>query len=241
VRLPDTQVSVGSIPTRSIPFDREYMLAFLGDIHGDVCRLERAERRARGYATALIQVGDFGFDDATLAWLEHQPFEVPVYLIDGNHEDHALLPLRASGAQLLGERAYFVPRGEVIHLDGRRVGFLGGADSVDKHLRLQRGLHWSAAEEVAEADCVKLAIAAATDPLDLLVTHGPPQELIERHFDRMDLRNFGLHPSWTSASALRLDDLWATLSRPYLLCGHMHRAVAGDNYRMLAVNELVYK
>jgi hypothetical protein len=77
-------------------------------------------------------------------------------------------------------------------------------------------------------------------PLDLLVTHCPPESLIARHFDPNDkTRLFGVSADWTGAgSSLWLDYLWTLLCNPPLICGHMHRAVRGDRYTMLDMDEL---
>ena len=211
---------------------------FLGDIHGDLHILEDARRKTTG---PLIQVGDFGFSPRTLAWLRGQSFDHPTYLMEGNHEVHALVPFESPGFHNIAPNCWIVGRGTVADIDGIRVGFMGGACSIDKAARLSHGAHWSADEVVTDEQVDALiASVIASGPVELLVTHTPPESLIVRHFDRMDkVRYFGVSPDWVGAgSSLRVDRLWDALGRPPLVCGHMHRTVAGDGYRMLDINEL---
>ena len=46
------------------------------------------------------------------------------------------------------------------------------------------------------------------------------------------------HADVDAGSSLWLDYLWCMLGSPLLVCGHMHRAVQGEGYRMLNINEL---
>ena len=213
-------------------------LWFLGDIHGATNVLTQAVLATDG---PLVQVGDFGFTPKTLEWLARQSFERPVYVIDGNHEHHDLLPSLAPGLYPVAPNVWYVGRGTVAHIAGLRIGFMGGGCSIDKHLRRKRGWHWSETEVVTDEQVDALiAEVARTGPLDLLVTHQPPESLIQQHFDPQDkVRYFGVSMDWVGAgSSLRLDRLWDALGRPPLISGHMHRRIAGDGYRMLDVNEL---
>jgi predicted phosphodiesterase len=118
----------------------------VGDVHGRHDRLaERLEheRRALGVGAA-IQVGDFGFGESSLAALR-APFPVPVYAIDGNHEDHRWLQraIDAGETQRWGARfnLYYQPRGSIAVVGGSTVGFLGGALNVGP----RRPRRWSTA------------------------------------------------------------------------------------------------
>ena len=213
-------------------------LWFLGDIHGVTNILAQALLASDG---PLVQVGDFGFTSETLEWLRYQSFERPVYLMEGNHEYHDLLPSLTPGLYSIAPNAWYVGRGTVAEIAGTRIGFMGGGCSIDRHLREKRGWHWSELEVVTDEQVDALiAEVARTGPVDLLVTHQPPESLIQRHFDPQDkVRYFGVSEDWVGAgSSLRLDRLWDALGRPPLISGHMHRRVVGDGYRMLDVNEL---
>jgi predicted phosphodiesterase len=109
----------------------------VGDVHGRHDRLadllERA-RRALGI-DAAIQVGDFGFAASALGAVR-TPFPIPVYAIDGNHEDHRWLQRAIDEGEAQRWAAqlnlFYQPRGSTAVLGGSTVGFLGGALHVDQ-------------------------------------------------------------------------------------------------------------
>ncbi len=111
-----------------------------GDVHG---RLEEFSRLLQGLAAehdfeAVIQVGDFGFFEKTISAFGAAGgrFPVPVYAIDGNHEDHAWLSRQveegAAGRWPELYNLHYQPRGSVLGLGTSRIGFLGGAFHVDR-------------------------------------------------------------------------------------------------------------
>ena len=109
----------------------------VGDVHGRHDRLAdllEPARRALGI-DAAIQVGDFGFAESALRAMR-SPFPVPVYVIDGNHEDHRWLQraIDEGEAQRWAARLnlFYQPRGSTAVLGGSTVGFLGGALHVDR-------------------------------------------------------------------------------------------------------------
>lgn len=216
------------------------MLGLLGDLHGNFRALEAAVAVCRRREVpALIQLGDFGWYPQLPFFAElPERFELPVYWIDGNHEDHAALAPWQAAREVVEVRPnlFFVPRGTVLTLDGRCAAFMGGAGSVDKNLRLQQKLDWYAAEEVTAADIARLD---GIFGVDLLLTHCPPQDIIERHFNRADLKYFGQRFDWTDPSAVRIGELWQRLNTPTLFCGHMHRAVNTGAAHILNIEQLV--
>lgn len=207
-------------------------LAFLGDIHGNLRRLHRAAAQAADAgASALFQVGDCGW---SLRW-ERQDFPLPVYWIDGNHETWPALQLLLDAEQpvRLSESFTYVPRGLVVDVGGIRVGCLGGASSVDAAWQRRLGV-WNACETLRPAQATRLV-----GPVDVLVTHTPPQVVIDAYFDPRDLqRFFGLDPSWRDPSATLVERTWERLGNPPLYCGHMHRAITHDAIRLLDCDEL---
>lgn len=100
-----------------------------------------------------IQVGDFGFlpkcfdifkqmsskkiyDKKTKSYtFEHSPlkFHKPVYVIDGNHEDHEWLKEHYQTDNWKDvHNIIYQPRGSYIEVDGCKIGFIGGALNVDQ-------------------------------------------------------------------------------------------------------------
>lgn len=216
-------------------------LLVLGDCHAVWARLITAidGGHAQHGATAVIQVGDFGFFPIYIPLLIEamagRRFPVPVHVIDGNHEDHAWLWGQAAAGvcerwaadlNLIVHR-----RGDTAVIDGVRVGFLGGA------LHADRSQHGSTAKGTTnwitnkEADRAASAFAAAE--VDLVVTHSCPHSIgvgmagspdlfiaVERY---IRAKGFDGGP-FEDCGEPALTRLWTRLARPprSWVYGHFH-------------------
>jgi hypothetical protein len=133
----------------------------------------------------VIQLGDFGIKttfeaEAFLSALSITAEHTGVRLdfIDGNHDDHDELyrlrtdpsRQREDGSIEVRPGIHYWPRGTVIDLGGRRVGFLGGAVSVDRHHRIS-GETWWANEQITAEDVEQLVVNTNGKSLDVLLTH----------------------------------------------------------------------
>ncbi len=155
----------------------------VGDVHGQHQRLAESLKQAQTdfRIAAAIQVGDFGFHPRLLqaARREGLRFPVPLYAIDGNHEDHPWLH-RAWHA---GEgRAWkhdlnliYQPRPSLARLGSSKVGFLGGALHVD---RPQNHTWWGGSPNyVVRRDRELAATLFNQQQPDLIVTHSCPARI----------------------------------------------------------------
>jgi predicted phosphodiesterase len=213
------------------------MLYCLGDIHGDYHHLMHvADAAKEAGAEAVIQLGDFGWYSNNVRFFITNTPAVPVYALDGNHEDHRMLPMDATGPVEMFPNLFFIPRGTIFTLDGRRIACLGGAASVDKAYRLRQNIHWSPDEDITAEQEQRLFTLEIPD---IFLTHVPPQSVIQRHFDPMALRFFGLSPSWRDPNADIVERLWNKWNNPMIYSGHMHASKSGKNYRILDINETV--
>ena len=164
-----------------------------GDWHGNTNRaggvISSAGTRE---IPVVIQLGDFGFwvpgsnTDAYLDTVEKvcSRFGVTLLWVDGNHEDHLTLntlPLNDFGVRPIREHIFHLPRGFRWIWHGRTWMALGGAHSVDKHLR-SPGRSWWPEEYLSDAD---LQRAISGGPVDMIVAHDCP--------DRVDIP--GLAPA----------------------------------------------
>jgi Icc-related predicted phosphoesterase len=217
------------------------MIVFVGDTHGDFGWFPKIMKDVPEDAT-VIQLGDFGFWPGYVKEAWHKAWKKlgrpnPIYAIDGNHEYFPILADITEPTEIW-KGVIYVPRGTVLELDHaegmKRVGFMGGASSIDYKYRTL-GIDWFLEEGISTGDMMRMN---DVDSVDILVTHTPPNSVIQKNFDRRTLLDFGLSPSWTDPSAVAIDELWDKLGNPPLICGHMHKSVVDGNCRMLDINEV---
>jgi UDP-2,3-diacylglucosamine pyrophosphatase LpxH len=219
------------------------MIGMIGDIHAAhmmlqniVKKIEAHNKMCDDYArpekkiTVIIQVGDYGWYKFSAPWFQKVVSSIPIYWIEGNHEDFNMLKDYTEVTEVAPNQ-FFVPRGIVLELDGRRVAFMGGAGSVDKAYNPM----WSELENITDEQLNRLN---TKEKVDLLITHVPPQSVIEKHFDPKDLAAFGLPDTWSDINAWKIQRLWNNYGKPPLVCGHMHKSVVDGNVRILNEGEL---
>lgn len=146
----------------------KYLL--LGDTHGQLDAAIRAIAAAKAARVdTIIQLGDWGFlwpkHNAILAL--HQLLDdaaVRMIFIDGNHDWHGGL---ATVAWHQYPWLRYMPRGTVETFGDVRVGFLGGAASIDRDHRTP-GRNWWPTETITDAEVDRLTTC------DVLLTHDAP-------------------------------------------------------------------
>jgi hypothetical protein len=219
------------------------MLAIVGDIHGNFYKFrELVEKIVSGpegsKVTAIIQVGDFGYYPNLIRQLETLSWPIPVYWVDGNHEQFSMF-MHLEEVTELHKNIFYVPRGTILNLDGRKIAFLGGAGSVDKEIRQSYGMDWSPMENIAPHEVLRFGDESQ---VDMMITHCPPQSVIQRHFDPIHLvRYFNLPITWRDHNADIVEKVWEKFGKPQLYCGHMHRSVDdARGVRILNIEEVVY-
>lgn len=216
-------------------------LGIIGDIHGELHVLSDIVKETAPYdnVVANIQVGDMGIDKSQIShWQKYKwNFAKPTYFIDGNHEDFDLL--NYSEVTEILPNLFYVPRGTIMQLDGRIVAFLGGAASIDYKIRLEYGYDWDLRENILPEQVERFYTnleSMGTPKVDLLVTHVPPQYVIDKYFDNYSpihkmqtRRDFGAPLDWMDPNAKIIEDIWNKLGQPQMVCGHMHKHVEFEN------------
>lgn len=177
-----------------------------GDTHGKCKQLTYLYRVAIEYsADAIFIVGDFGYWEHTekgldfLRHVEHLAHVsgIPLFWLDGNHENHTMLhqfygdAKTEDGFWVIRDGIYYAPRGHRWIWSGRHCMSLGGGYSIDKSERLWREANgfedrekvfhpptgpltaWWPDEELTDDD-VAYALRDTT-PLDLLLAHDKPR------------------------------------------------------------------
>jgi hypothetical protein len=208
----------------------------VGDLHGHFARIAALDRMLPP-GVPLLQVGDFGWYPWNVArWMTvAAALDHDVFVVDGNHECHDDLPHDAEGPVQLATRLWFVPRGTVLEWGGLRIGCLGGAASIDRAKRTE-GVDWFAAENLRERD---IARAAAWSAIDLMVTHTPPEWLIQRHITVRDRLAQGLPVDFVDPNAAMVERLWYQHGCPPLISGHLHRHITECGVWSLTIDEAV--
>lgn len=190
---------------------------FLGDTHGNIHLVEESiERANRERCDRIVQVGDFGFFPYIypnfLKELEYLESDIPIYWIDGNHENHehlkdykySSIPTSLTSMGHKGNNIYYIPRGYTESIASIKILYLGGADSVDKHSRTP-GRDWWPEEAIKIMDYY---ICSQESNVDIMVTHDCPQNKVMTH------ENIG--------SREALNQLVNRLKPKLLIHGHHH-------------------
>ncbi len=152
---------------------RQLKILFAGDFHMNLGHALEVIRHAKseGY-DRIVQVGDFGYwphVNIGKSFLAHVNLEaeinkVPVYFIDGNHDNHDAL----TGGVWPWDYSHlhYMSRGTIRVWDGVPFVFMGGAHSIDKNWRVE-GETWWAGENITKAN-----VDRAIDNFDVMQKAG---------------------------------------------------------------------
>jgi hypothetical protein len=187
------------------------MIRIFGDVHAKFHQFDKMlEDTPKDYA--VVQVGDFGIWPNLIETDLENGFELsrPVYFIDGNHEHFPSFEGVDEVTELY-PNMFYVPRGTVMDLDGRKILFLGGGESPDKNMRTE-GVNWFREESITYADVMKIDL---DQEIDMMVTHVPPYDVVNWIFQ-------GDTPEAWNWSSKAVQGVWEALGRPELFCGHLH-------------------
>jgi predicted phosphodiesterase len=153
-----------------------------GDVHGNWYDLKVVlDQAVRKYnVDACIQVGDFGFYPNTFDRYRNMKFCVPIYVIDGNHENHEWLKRSISKGESNtwkdAHNIFFISRGSTMVFDNIKMGFMGGAMNVDSKQygsSKKRTTNYPLNVEIKEA----INAFNSFGKLDFLFTHSCPHSI----------------------------------------------------------------
>lgn len=161
-----------------------------GDLHGSVSILKTYNDFNYFDANdVLIILGDFGviWDEVTveknIKCLEDCPYTIA--FVDGNHENFNLIKEKEqienwNGGKVgrISKNIIHLLRGEIYNLNGKRVGVMGGADSVDKWHRIENKSWWKT-ETITNEDVETFrANLDSNNKIDIMLTHDCPSSLV---------------------------------------------------------------
>lgn len=146
----------------------------MGDVHGyfDTLGFDimQNQKQKDNYYDLIIQLGDFGWwprmpDNRQKYDKMVRKLDVPIWFIDGNHEDHPDLIRITKEAEdknnpiMVNKNVYYCRRGLVqkLNINGKDYNclFIGGAASIDKNVR-REGWSWFPEEIISQREIYDL-------------------------------------------------------------------------------------
>jgi Icc-related predicted phosphoesterase len=154
--------------------NKKEKLLIVGDVHVNFESFVKHINKAidkHGQFKYIIQLGDFGYwpnlfnfekrylDRHLVIKNYFDNSETPLLWVDGNHEDHSILQkvenFNESEHNMFGQNVFYKERGSWLELDKHVLFFIGGANSIDKHIRTEN-IDWFKEEEVSYGQSVKI-------------------------------------------------------------------------------------
>lgn len=222
------------------------MTYLTGDTHGNFVRIDAFCRRMKTTKSdTMVILGDAGFnyylDNRDIRAKEYaSTFPVTFLCIHGNHEARpqtipGYIEGEYYGGKVLYEEAYpnilFAIDGEVYDFDGHKCIVIGGAYSVDKLYRLERGWHWWPDEQPDERTkaIVEQKLADLNHEVDIVLSHTCPLE-----YQPAEVFLSGLDQSTVDSSTeVWLGEIEAKLNYKKWYCGHYHTNKRIDKMRFM--------
>jgi hypothetical protein len=171
------------------------MIIYAGDIHGDVDSVASIDREAvKAGVSTVVQVGDFGWawpgrECAISKYFQkrnRQGRPGPRWITcGGNHDNWCKIFAQESeqgvGLVELAPDCFYASRGSVHTIDGKAHIFMGGAESTDKHMRVE-GISWWAEETPSYKEFSMFADNYENLLPEVVVAHDAPLRVnIHRH------------------------------------------------------------
>lgn len=150
----------------------------VGDVHGNFGKLNSIINVKR--PELIICCGEFGYwpnhpNPGSLNFEGIKTHGAKFLWIDGNHEDFWSLKKREGDE--IAPNIIYMQRGSAYTLpDGRRILFMGGANSIDKDMRTP-GRDWFPEEQISQKDFEK-ALSHEPGKIDIFISHTCPRELV---------------------------------------------------------------
>jgi len=218
------------------------MIFITGDTHRsiNIAKLHKANFKQGKQLTKndyVIICGDAGFiwDDSMenqywLDWISNQPWTT--LFVDGNHENFTLLnkypkeQWNDGWIHKITNSLFHLMRGEVFTIDNLTFFCFGGANSIDKHKRIE-GFNWWKEEDATQKDYNNALydLNQYNFKVDYILTHTIPYNL----FNRLNFRPI------PDRTAEYLEQLVYETNIEYKqwFAGHFHRDKQYNNLRLL--------
>ena len=156
------------------------MIFVTADTHGEMERFEDKQLKKLKKGDTLVVLGDFGFvwtdsekEKKNLAKLAKKPFTI--LFIDGLGDSFEVLGRYADceyccakAKEIVKDKIYYIKRGEIAEIEGRKLLFFGGNDTYDPDIV-------ESFDDPAAADFENCSanLEKAADSVDYILTHIP--------------------------------------------------------------------
>lgn len=227
-------------------------LLFVGDSHGNTGWFKRVMDHAVAVqADCIVQVGDFGiwpgnggvkFRTKVAKYATES--NIPVYFVDGNHEDfdrlfgslsdnatvHTDNVLHGKGFREILPNLFYIPRGTVWEWGGIKFAGVGGAVSIDKEFRLLR-------EKTSGVKIWWEQEQLTVDDLEYIKSYDGAVDVLVSHDTYMNPLGNGYYKNDEDSTAHRMQLLQVVkhLEPVVNIHGHYHHRHTTHDYRALVV------
>lgn len=163
-------------------------LWIVGDTHGAIQDIAFLDKKGKQEGIKLIlQVGDYGvrWDWACDRYFQKRAWQKqnsPIWItVGGNHENYANwqeLQRLQSFPELveLWPNVYWAPRPTLMEINDEKFLLMGGANSIDRHLRVEERDWWSYEQPTAQ-EMNNFFSMLNDDKPDIVVTHEAPSSI----------------------------------------------------------------
>lgn len=205
------------------------MIYITGDTHREFSRLDEINASKDDM---LIILGDAGINyqlDFIDACIKEglKKYKIKFFLVRGNHEERPEKISTYKEKYMFGGRVYveddyphliFAKDGEEYNIDGYNVLVIGGAYSVDKELRLLRGMRWFKDEQLSQDEMSVIKDKVKGKHYDFVLTHTCPYK-----YEPVDVFLPGIDQSKVDKSMEHfLDEIEDSIDYDKWYCGHYH-------------------
>ena len=170
-------------------------IAILGDLHNHIdCHTIFNYLSSKKEHDLIIQCGDFGFlwdgkqADRNLIKKLSSRLRTPLIVVPGNHENYNLIEqlpeIEMFGAKCykLKHNIFYVKRGEVLEIEGRKFLTLSGGLSIDRGNRILDQTWWKqelwTCEE--ENNLLDKLTKIGYNSIDYVISHTAPGYIVEK-------------------------------------------------------------
>ena len=209
------------------------MVYITGDIHGDPRRIvEFSEKFDLTRQDIIVSLGDVGanYDVGPRdEWMKGvlAGISPTILCIHGNHEARpetvpGYVEKQWNGGSVFVQPEYpnllFAKDGEIYSLNGKRCFAIGGAYSVDKHIRLVRRWAWFPDEQPSEQIKAYVEQQLSENQIDVVFSHTCPEQ-----YKPVECFLPGIDQSEVDDSTERwLGELEQSINYSAWYCGHWH-------------------